>query len=106
MFNSMKTLENKLFELFLKKNRVLTKYKKYYDADFSTVTPTNIDYEFINSCFNWDKTEEGFRFWENIARERSIFEDEHKLIKSTKISRLVYKNNIVCKNKDHLVVRL
>ena len=55
------TVEKNL-EKFLRKNKILTKFKKNHDMSFnSNHEATNIKQSFV-----WTDTPEGFKFWKEI----------------------------------------
>ena len=57
--------------IFLKKHRVLTKYRKNfkdreYTFNFKTFCLTNHLTSYISGAFHWSNTKEGHNFWSNL----------------------------------------
>jgi len=60
--------------VFLKKHRVLTKFKKNFNKQGNCKTIERLceivkPQSFIFSAFTWDGTDEGIRFWSNLNDE-------------------------------------
>lgn len=63
---------NKIFELFLRQNKLIKRYIKAFKAAGHFPEDTHYDF-YIDRTLTWDRTTDGWRFWWNINNKCKDF---------------------------------
>ena len=63
---------NKIFELFLRQNRLIKRYIEAFKVAGNFTKSTEYNF-YIDRTLTWDKTPDGWRFWLNIHNKCKDF---------------------------------
>ena len=64
------------FIKFLKDRHILNQYMSNFDIHFGFF-PDMLNYNLIDSAFDWECANEGYDFWANIDEEWQLFIDKY-----------------------------